>query len=101
MLTLYVSDIPYTAALTKVDTICPATKEDIRDVFKSKAVAKVAQALYELLNLDIKYMLPVEVNNLMKAVDQVLMICTCCAAKAVYIGCNVAVFQNPTLINFA
>ena len=71
MFTLYVSEIPYTAALTKVDTICPATKEDIRVVFKSKAVAKVAQVLYELLNLDMKYMLPVEVNNLINTVDQV------------------------------
>ena len=64
MFTICVSDIPYTAILTKVDTICPATHEDIRDVFRSKAVAKVAQILYELLNLDMKFMLPVQVNNL-------------------------------------
>ena len=58
----YVSEIPYSAVLTKVDTICPATNEDIRVVFRSKAVAKVAQTLHEILNLDKKYMLPVQVQ---------------------------------------
>ena len=58
----HVSDIPYTAALTKVDTICEGVNDDIRDVFKSKAVAKAAQNLKELLNLDMKYILPIQVK---------------------------------------
>ena len=74
LFTLYVSGIPYTAALTKVDTTCPATNDDITVVFESKAVANVVQTLSESLNLDKRYILPVEVNNFVKTVGQVLMI---------------------------
>ena len=56
------AEIPYTAVLTKVDTICPATHEDIKMVYRSKQVQKVVQTCYELLNLNRKFMLPIQVS---------------------------------------